>query len=442
MLAFPLLYAVFPHPELLFQLPRQMEGLMSDKLLLADDSITIQKVVGIIFANEDYHLTVVDNGNAALGKAREIVPDIILADVVMPGKTGYEVCAEIRRDPALAHVPLLLLSGAFEPFDEEKAKQSGADDFISKPFESQQLIEKVKKLLELGKQRKSAGPVREAAVVAAPRGTQASIVAPFTTAPVGEEMGGLFFEVEEIGGETELPAEQLDAMEELVDAFPEDDLWGAFELEEVGEGDDAEFEAVLDEEEVVEPFGEFEIEEEEYSFAEEEEPTLLVTLPETAGAPPLETGTPWAPDGEETLLFEEAAGTETLELAAEEEPFNFEIEEAPLVEPAMGGVFEYAAEPHRAAPAVPEVELQFAPEEKYVPVFAAVGPAAVAPVASAASVAARPAVYGEQTLSEEQLASIVTRISRDIIEKIAWEVIPDLAETLIREEIRKIKEGQ
>ena len=381
---------------------------MSDKLLLADDSITIQKVVGIIFANEDYHLTVVDNGNAALGKAREIVPDIILADVLMPGKTGYEVCAEIRCNPTLAHVPLLLLSGAFEPFDEEKAKQSGADDFISKPFESQQLIEKVKKLLELGKQRKAAGPVREAA---APRVTQASIAAPSPAGPVDGAMGDLFFDVEEIGGVTELPAGQLDAMEELVDAFPEDDLWGAFELEEVGEGDDAEFEAVLGEE-VVEPFGEFEIEE-EYSFAEQEEPALLVTLPETTDAPPLGAGAVWAPVGEETFLFAEAAGTGEFEQVAEDESFGFEIEEEPLAEPAMGGVFEYAAEPHRAAPAAP-----------------------------AAPVAARPAVYGEQSLSEEQVASIVTRISRDIIEKIAWEVIPDLAETLIREEIRKIKEGQ
>ncbi len=135
---------------------------MSNKLLLADDSITIRKVVGIIFANEDYSLSVVDNGSAALEKAREIMPDIILADVIMPGKTGYEVCAEIRSDPLLSHVPLLLLTGAFEPFDEEKARQSGADDFISKPFESLQLLEKVERLIELGKERKAARPPQAA----------------------------------------------------------------------------------------------------------------------------------------------------------------------------------------------------------------------------------------------------------------------------------------
>ena len=124
---------------------------MSNKLLLADDSITIQKVVGIIFANEDYELTVVDNGDAALEKAKQIIPDIILVDALMPGKTGYEVCAEVRRDARLKAIPLLLLTGAFEPFDEDKAKQSGADDFISKPFESQQLIDRVQKLIDLGR---------------------------------------------------------------------------------------------------------------------------------------------------------------------------------------------------------------------------------------------------------------------------------------------------
>src|SRR6266567_4180888 len=107
---------------------------MGNKLLLADDSITIQKVVAIIFANEEFELTVVDNGTAALEQAREIQPDVMLVDALMPGKTGYEVCAEIRRDPVLSSVPTLLLIGAFEPLDEEKARDCGADATITKPF--------------------------------------------------------------------------------------------------------------------------------------------------------------------------------------------------------------------------------------------------------------------------------------------------------------------
>src|SRR5512133_4381818 len=101
---------------------------MGNRLLLADDSITIQKVVAIIFANEEFELTVVDNGIAALEKAREVRPDVMLVDALMPGKSGYEVCEEVRRDPQLKGIPLLLLVGACEPFDEDKARQSGADD--------------------------------------------------------------------------------------------------------------------------------------------------------------------------------------------------------------------------------------------------------------------------------------------------------------------------
>ena len=121
---------------------------MSRKLLLADDSVTIQKVIGITFVNEDYTLAVADNGDAALEKARSDRPDLILADVFMPGKNGYELCAAVKADPSLAGVPVLLLTGTFEPFDEAKAQACGADGWIAKPFESQTLITRVKELLD------------------------------------------------------------------------------------------------------------------------------------------------------------------------------------------------------------------------------------------------------------------------------------------------------
>ena len=122
---------------------------MSIKILLADDSITIQKVIGIIFGGEEYSLTVVDNGKAAVEKALDIIPDILIIDALMPGMSGYEVCEQIRATPSLAAKPILLLTGSFEPFDETKAKNCGADDYIAKPFESQQIIAKVTELCEL-----------------------------------------------------------------------------------------------------------------------------------------------------------------------------------------------------------------------------------------------------------------------------------------------------
>jgi hypothetical protein len=85
-----------------------------------------------------------------------------------------------------------------------------------------------------------------------------------------------------------------------------------------------------------------------------------------------------------------------------------------------------------------EIEPQFAPEEEYVPVPAAL---ADAPAPAPLPASLPPAVTGEVALSEDQLAALVARISKDIIEKIAWEVVPDLAERIITEEIRKIKAG-
>jgi CheY-like chemotaxis protein len=116
---------------------------MPKTLLLADDSVTIQKVVGISFANEDVALLTVDNGDDAIARARETQPDIVLADVVMPGMNGYEVCEAIKSDPQLCNTPVLLLTGTFEAFDEERATRAGADGHITKPFEAQALVDQV-----------------------------------------------------------------------------------------------------------------------------------------------------------------------------------------------------------------------------------------------------------------------------------------------------------
>lgn len=117
---------------------------MSKKLLLADDSVVIQKLIGLSFANENIEIVSTDNGDDAIEVAREFRPDVILADVVMPGKSGYEVCEAIKQDPSLSHVPVLLLTGTFEAFDEARASSVGANGQITKPFEAQALVERVK----------------------------------------------------------------------------------------------------------------------------------------------------------------------------------------------------------------------------------------------------------------------------------------------------------
>ncbi|MBF0559131.1 MAG: response regulator, partial [Nitrospirae bacterium] len=89
----------------------------------------------------------VGDGEQALEAIGTFGPDIVLADIDMPKLNGYQLCEKIKNNPATVHIPLILLAGAFEPFDEEFARSVGADDNIIKPFESQELISKVKSLL-------------------------------------------------------------------------------------------------------------------------------------------------------------------------------------------------------------------------------------------------------------------------------------------------------
>jgi CheY-like chemotaxis protein len=116
---------------------------MAPKLLLADDSITIQKVVELILAEEGFEIKATNNGEEALAVIPSFKPDIILADIEMPKINGYQLSEKIKQDPLMSSIPVILLAGAFEPIDEELAKQVKADDFIIKPFESQELISKI-----------------------------------------------------------------------------------------------------------------------------------------------------------------------------------------------------------------------------------------------------------------------------------------------------------
>lgn len=122
---------------------------MAHKLLLADDSITIQKVIELILAEEEFEIKSANNGEEALALIPSYRPDIILADVEMPKMNGYQLCDKIKQDPSTDNIPVILLTGAFEPLDEELAKHVKADDFIIKPFESQDLISKINAALTI-----------------------------------------------------------------------------------------------------------------------------------------------------------------------------------------------------------------------------------------------------------------------------------------------------
>jgi len=121
------------------------------KLLLADDSATIQKVIDLTFSDEGLEVITVGDGRQAIEKLDEVHPDIVLADVFMPGVSGYELCEYIKRTERFSHIPVMLLVGSFEPFDEAEARRVGADDYLTKPFQSiRTLIGKVGGLLSGG----------------------------------------------------------------------------------------------------------------------------------------------------------------------------------------------------------------------------------------------------------------------------------------------------
>jgi CheY-like chemotaxis protein len=138
---------------------------MPHKLLLADDSVTIQRVIELTFAEEDVQVVAVGDGKHAIDRIQAERPDIVLADVGMPERDGYEVAAFVKGNPQLAHIPVLLLTGAFEPIDESRARAVGCDGVLVKPFEPQMVINRVKDLLS---GRRPASPPQAPAEADAP----------------------------------------------------------------------------------------------------------------------------------------------------------------------------------------------------------------------------------------------------------------------------------
>ncbi len=299
---------------------------MSIKMLVADDSITIQKVISIIFGGDDYSLTIVDNGNDAVTKAREINPDILLIDTQMPGLTGYEVAESVRSTPSLAGTPIVLLTGSFEPFDEEKAKRSGIDTFITKPFESQQIINTVKELLAQSQHRFQ---------------------------PAEPALRSVF--PEQFSASPALAQEQSPFAQSAAPA----DIWGAF----TPSVDD-----------------------------------------------PLEAADTLEPDFFDIITEENNVQNKVP--APDRSPLVPDVEQA--VESEFGDiVFEDDMEVSPSADVLAEAEI--------------LASDAVPPPAG--------------LITEEQLKAALSTVSKEVIERIVWEVVPDLAEQMIREAIRKIKEG-
>ena len=144
---------------------------MSHTLLLADDSVTVQRVIELTFADEGFKVVSFSDGDEVVGYlGAGHRPDVILADTTMPARDGYDVAAWVRGQAALADVPVVLMTGAFEPIDDQRAEACRADAVLVKPFEPQQVVSLVKRMLggERGESLGEFAPPTPGARAAAP----------------------------------------------------------------------------------------------------------------------------------------------------------------------------------------------------------------------------------------------------------------------------------
>ncbi len=122
-------------------------------ILVADDEPNVRDVIKMMLAEEGYHLIFAENGLEAVDKAHALIPDLILLDVMMPKMDGYEVCRRLRSEPVLSQVPIIMITALGDTASRIRGINSGADDFISKPFDLAELTAKIRNIIKLNRFR-------------------------------------------------------------------------------------------------------------------------------------------------------------------------------------------------------------------------------------------------------------------------------------------------
>lgn len=444
---------------------------MPVKILLADKSITIQKVVEMLFSGKEYEVSCVSDGESAMADALRIVPDVVLADVDLPRIDGYSFAGKMRETPSLSKVPVILMLSRDDVYDAMKGKQAGIVDNLAKPFESQDLIGKVKKALSAAPAPAAAKPAAASApkpVVAPPPPPKPVAAPPPPAAPPPappkprEAVPKDIFDIIE---EAPAPAVAQEAQQPSPQApekagKPAEPQESTFEVE-------PEYE--------VEP--EFDVEPEaEQPAAASRSDDWAVMAAEAEAARAAAAAEPDAFDTDQIFGKEpvDEAPAAVFEPAREPEPpspkpveppsFDFseplptEAEKAlPLGQKAMDEMREgLGLGENAAASRHPDIvtfeSLDMASrasheDYSFSPPDAGAGAPAAAPSPSAPPVAAgRAAAAPSRTVPEipEEMLRGVARESmekamREVLERVAWEIIPDLAERLIREEIERLK---
>ncbi len=382
---------------------------MSGTILLADDSLTIQKVVELTFADTDYRVVAVSSGDELLQRMAAVSPDLIICDVIMPGKDGYDVCQEIKSSSDWLHLPVILLTGTFEPFDRDRAIAAGCSEIITKPFEAQKLVDTVERLIG------SAQPA------APPADAASSFLAddeewPDEATPVDVPHGlGPAPEPEGFGTQLNPPAGDDDGIEFTTSGFAEMEAAGRAPRHPDG----SEFEDGLD-----------------------YDPTDL-----GAGAP--SGSAPETPDISDPVSPVEDVNAQTMKIDmshyAAEQPEDEPEATGPgsdaraPVEAVAEPFADIDQEPFESA-AEPPSDDTAAPAFSDEPSMADTSP--VEPPDETPEPSAETPTPGSFELSDDD----VDRIARRVIEvashrldEIAWEIVPDMAEIVVRQRIRELE---
>lgn len=369
---------------------------MAYKLLLADDSITIQKVVELVLAEEGFEIKAVNNGEEALAAAATFKPDIVLADIEMPKMNGYQLCEKLKTNPSTKNIPVILLSGAFEPLDEELAKQIKADGFVVKPFESQELISKI----------------------------NASLIPPAASA---EEAAGEAVAVEAMAIEAEVEPVVAEALS------AEEDLWSMEAMEEVPA------EAAALEEVLAEAAPEESGVQEAFAVAEEinvaealevAEEVADLTLRADISAEPVFAQAIEAPEVEAILAEEVAAPVYEKKIVSAPQDLQRQRQMPEIAFPSkeeMTSIFKKTAD-ERVTAFLSTMDIKGA-------LLSAIMPSLKD---SIEKVLWEVAPELTEKVLRELLQSSLSSLSKEI-EKVIWETVPEVSERLIAKEIEKIK---
>ncbi|MCP4503770.1 MAG: response regulator [Deltaproteobacteria bacterium] len=331
---------------------------MGRTILVADDSRIIQRAVNIVFEKEAYEVITVSNGDDAVAKVKETSPSVVLADHIMPGKTGYEVAAALKADPATASIPVLIMAGGTTAYDEAKAQSAGAAGHVKKPFDSKSLLEQLNELLGgAPSEEATAAAAAAAAATAAPAANLGVPSAPQAPGTPAREAGGRELQIPK----NDPFANATPAVSNIKPAVPQ-----------------------------IDPFA-------------------APKAPVAASPFAARVAQPAAP-----------------------------VASAPFSGSALGDLLEPSG-PTTAAPARDAPVVQS-------PAPATPAPATPAPAAPAIAAAVEEKVTAQVTAAvatsgDSTSTEAISAATREIIERVVWEVVPELAETLIREEIARLMRG-